>query len=146
MRRTVSFVAGLAIFGTACALVLSEAEAQKVKGKTRPLTTAQLMAGLVKVHCGAVKDGLAKPPATDDDWKGLATAAALLNESSYTLMDDGRCPDAIWKDASMQLRTGSQAVLDALAKQDVAAAQKGFEGVLASCKACHAEHKYKKAP
>lgn len=144
MRRTVSLVVGLAIFGTAFAVALSEAEAQKTKGKTRPLTTTQLMAGLVKVHCTAVKDGLAKPPAGDDDWKALATAAALLNESSYTLMDDGRCPDAVWKDASMQLRTASQTILEALEKKDAAAAQKGFDGVLASCKACHTAHKPKK--
>ncbi len=113
------------------------------KGKTRPLTTEQLMEGLVKPHTDALKKGLIeKAPADEKAWKGLMVSAALLNESSYTMMDDGRSPDAVWTDASTKaLRQGSADLLKALAAKDHAAAKAAFGAMTKSCKGCHDKHK-----
>ncbi len=121
------------------------ASAQK-KGKTRPLTTKQLMAGLVKPQLVAVQEGLKAGPKTDEDWAALATSAALLNESGYLMMDDHRCPDEIWKTACEELKTGSTTLAAAIEKRDAAAATEHVALVIKSCKTCHAEHKYKKKP
>ena len=59
-------------------------------------------------------------------------------------MDDGRCPDGTWADAtSKHLRGGSQDILAALEKKDLAAAKTGFGNMTKSCKACHDAHKEK---
>ncbi len=84
------------------------ATAQVKKGKTRLLQTKQLMGGLVKPNCAGIGDGLKEAPADDKAWEDLATKAALLNEASYILMDDGRCPDADWANAATALREGSR--------------------------------------
>lgn len=78
-------------------LVSSEmSNAQVTKGKERPLTTKQWMQAVHKVHCGAIKEGLEAGPSDDDAWAKIALHAAMMNESSYVLMADGRCPDGDW--------------------------------------------------
>lgn len=133
---------GLAIV-TSLVLGTNGTQAQK-KGKTRPLTSSQMMAGLVKPEFLKLKEGLEKGPKTDDDWKALAQSAALLNECSYILMDDGRCPDKPWKEGSEILRTASVKVLSLIDKKDAAGALEAFPAIQQSCKVCHTEHKYKK--
>ncbi len=115
--------------------------AQVTKGKERPLTTKQWMQAVHKVHCGAIKKGLDAGPADDDAWAEIALHAAMMNESSYVLMADGRCPDGVWAGACKTLGQGSQAVLDAIAAKDVEAASKAFGAMTASCGACHKAHK-----
>ncbi|MEI8380103.1 MAG: hypothetical protein WCJ09_08245 [Planctomycetota bacterium] len=115
--------------------------AQIKKGKTRVLTTKQMMAGLVKPNCAGIGEGLKTPPANDQAWADLATKAALLNESSFTMMDDGRCPDADWANAAKALREGSAAVLAKIEAKDAAGAQEAFKAVTGSCAACHKVHK-----
>jgi hypothetical protein len=115
--------------------------AQVKKGKTRVLTTKQLMSGLVKPNCAGIGEGLKTPPATDQAWADLATKAALLNESSFTMMDDGRCPDADWANASKALRESSAGLLEKIEAKDAAGAAEAFKGVTASCGACHKAHK-----
>lgn len=119
--------------------------AQVKKGKTRPLTTEQLMEAIVKPHMTQLKKGLIdSKPSSDKDWKKLALSAALLNESSYTMMQDGRCPDSIWADAcTKDLREGSAAAVAAIKKKDIEGALAGVKKLGASCKACHTEHKPK---
>lgn len=125
-----------------CVLGLSlVASAQIKKGKTRPLTTKQLMGGLVAPNCGGIGEALKAAPADDKAWEELATKAALLNESSYTLMDDGRCPDGDWANATTALRDGSAALLAKLEAKDHAGAQEAFKAMTASCGACHKVHK-----
>jgi cytochrome c556 len=132
---------------TALGLVLmgvSVVQAQVKKGKSRPLQTSHLMKGVVKPHCEALKKGLEGGPTTDEAWDGLAVHAALLNEASYCLMEDGRCPDGVWADAaSKTLREGSVEVLKAIHNKDVAAAKAGFANMTKSCKGCHEKHKEK---
>jgi len=129
-----------------CVLVLAGAtvQAQVKKGKSRLLTTEQLMAGTVKPHCDALKKGLEIAPADDKAWQKLAAHAALLNEASYTLMDDDRCPDQVWSDAATKhLRQGSADLVKALGAKDQAGAKSAFGAMTKSCKACHEKHKEK---
>lgn len=135
----------LALVFAVVAAAVTVATAQVKKGKTRPLTTSQLMKGLVKPSCEALKKGLEASPASDDAWQELALRAALLNESSFTLMDDDRCPDAVWSDALTKLlRPGSAAALLGIEAKDYDATKAGFATVMQSCKACHEKHKPKK--
>ncbi|MDA1015594.1 MAG: hypothetical protein O3A00_14220 [Planctomycetota bacterium] len=141
-RRSVSILA-ITVLLAAGFLASGGLNAQK-KGKTRPLTSSQVMAGLVKPEFLKLKAGLEKSPQDDDAWKALATSAALLNESSYILMADERCPDKPWEEGSMILRKASLNLLTQIEKKDAAGALEAFAMVQQSCKTCHAEHKYKK--
>ena len=87
------------------------ATAQIKKGKTRPLTTKQLMSGLVQPNCKSLGGGLKEAPADDKAWETLATNAALLNEAGYVLMADGRCPDGDWAKAAKTLQDCSSATV-----------------------------------
>lgn len=146
MKKSFAFAAGIiALSGLAFTLLSSPVTAQK-KGKSRPLTTAQLMSGLVKPQLGAIQGHVAdeKTPESEDGWKALTTSIALLNESSYTMMEDDRCPDKIWADACEILRNATAAGLKSAAQKDAAGVRESIVGITASCKACHTEFKYKK--
>lgn len=116
-------------------------QAQIKKGKTRAASTKQLMGGLVKPQCAALGDALKTAPADDKAWDELALKAALLNETGYLLMDDGRCPDGVWAGAAKALREGSADVLAKLEAKDHAGAQAAFQNVTKSCGECHKAHK-----
>ena len=123
-------------------LLLSFGATGQVKqGKTRPLKTKQLMGGLVKPQCASLGEGLKENPADDKAWEALATKAALLNEASYMLMADGRCPDGDWKAAAETLRECSGVVLKKVAAKDANGAQKAFQAMTKACGACHSKHK-----
>tara|TARA_R110002072_G_scaffold99008_1_gene217988 strand:+ start:112969 stop:113472 length:504 start_codon:yes stop_codon:yes gene_type:complete len=146
VKKSFAFAAAIiALSGLAFTFLSSTVTAQK-KGKSRPMTTAQLMSGLVKPHLVAVQGHVAeeKTPEGEDSWKTLTTSIALLNESSYTMMEDDRCPDKVWADACEILRKATESGLKSAAKQDAAGVRASIEGITASCKACHTEHKYKK--
>lgn len=118
--------------------------AQKTKGKTRAAETKYLMRGLCQPNCKALADTLKDAGPTDaKGWGQVVQHAALLNELSYVLMDDGRCPDGVWAGAAKTLREGSVKVLDAAKAQNVADAQGAFKGLTAACAACHKTHKAK---
>ncbi|HUY87456.1 MAG TPA: hypothetical protein VMV10_01850 [Pirellulales bacterium] len=138
-------IAGAALAAAcAAALLLSvdAALAQKTKGKTRPAATKQLMKGIVQPNCAGLGASLKdKGPADDEAWSLAETRAACLNEMSYLLMDDGRCPDGDWANAAKTLRAGSEAALKALAGKDLAAAQAAFKQTTSACAACHKAHK-----
>lgn len=116
-------------------------QAQVTKGKTRAATTKQLMGGLVKPQCGGLAEALKTAPADDKAWDELATKAALLNEVGYLLMDDGRCPDAVWAGAAKSLRESTAEVLAKIAAKDHAGAQTAFQSVTKTCAECHKAHK-----
>lgn len=129
-----------ALLIVAC-LMSSLTLAQVTQGKSRLLKTKQLMKGLVAPNCGEIGEGLKNGPANDKAWQDLATKAALLNEASYVLMDDGRCPDAAWADADKTLRECSAVLVEKLEAKDAAAAQEAFQAMTKSCAACHKAHK-----
>ena len=122
-------------------VVAVAATAQIHKGKSRLAITKQIMSGLVHPNHAAI-DRLAKePPADAKAWEALGTNAALLNEASYILMDDGRCPDAEWEKATQKLRTGSAAVLAKIQARDTAGVAIEFKAMTQACVACHAAHR-----
>ncbi len=132
----------LAIVALLAGFAATNLTAKIKQGETRLLKTSQLMSGAVKVHCTAVKKGLEAGPADDDAWADIATHAAILNEISFTLMDDKRCPDATWAEAaSKDMRAGSAAVVAAADAKDADAAMAGFKAMTTSCKKCHDAHK-----
>lgn len=139
MKRatTATMVAAVAIG----LLVTAVADAQVKKGRNRPVTTKQLMSGIVQPNCAAIGAAVQQAPADDKAWENLATNAALLNEISYTLVDDGRCPDADWATAVTQLRTASEAVLAKALAKDHAGVAAEFPKVTESCGTCHKAHK-----
>ncbi len=117
-------------------------QAQVKKGKTRAALTKQIMKGLVKVNCDGIKQGLDAGPQKDKDWEDLATSAALLNEASYILVDDGRAPDGVWTDAASKLlRDGSASVLKAAEAKDIDGAKKAFGDMTKACGTCHKAHR-----
>jgi cytochrome c556 len=112
--------------------------AQVKQGKARPAKTGALMKGIVKPHCTDLKKALDSTPATDEAWDAITTHAAILNEISYSLMEDGRCPDGVWADSTTkQLRAGSADLLKAAEAKDLAAAKKAFGSIGASCNKPH---------
>jgi hypothetical protein len=115
--------------------------AQVKKGKTRLMQTRQLMGGLVRPSCAGIGEGLKAVPADDKAWVELATKAALLNEASYVLIDDGRCPDGEWANAAKALREGSAEVLAKLEAKDTAGAEQALKTMTQACAACHKAHK-----
>lgn len=117
------------------------AAAQVKQGKTRKAATKYLMRGINGQHCGGLANLLKQGPKSDEEWDTVACHASCLNEMSYVLLDDGRCPDADWANAAKTLREGSEAVLAAAQKKDLDAARAGFENVTKSCTACHKAHK-----
>ena len=144
LSRSSSLLTVAVVCAVVSGLVVA-ATAQVKQGKTRPLTTSQMMKAMVKPNCEAVKKGLEAAPVNDDAWADLALKLAVLNESSYTLMDDGRCPDSVWTDAVNKfLRPGSAAALKAIEAKDFEATKTAFGTVMQSCKACHEKHKPKK--
>lgn len=135
-------------FGVAASLslaVIGIAQAQVKQGKTRALKTGQLMKLVVKPQCDALKKALVDgAPASEEAWDSVAASAALLNETSFILMDDGRCPDGVWADATTKaLREGSASVLKAAEAKDAAAAKAAFGAMTKSCGGCHEKHKPK---
>lgn len=125
-------------------LTIGPATGQVKKGKTRPLTTHQLMSGLVRPNCAVLGKGVKKAPTDDKGWHALATNAALLNEASYVLMADGRCPDGVWAGAAKTLREGSAAALKSIDQQDAAGTATAFKSMTQACAACHKAHRPKK--
>jgi cytochrome c556 len=132
-----------AAFALAGILILTtQTSAQVKQGKTRPLTTKQLMAGLVKPQTTTLGESLKDPgPADAKGWEAAATHAALLNESGHAMMADGRCPDAAWENACKMLDEATRLVIAKVEARDVAGAREGLTMVTKSCAACHSVHK-----
>ncbi len=134
------FAAAFALIGTL--VVATSVAAQVKKGKTRPLTTHQLMEALVGPSTGALSKSLEGTGPTDDKgWSLAATRASLLNESAHILMADGRCPDATWAGACKTLDDCSKVVLTKIEAKDAAGARDAFKAMTMSCAGCHAAHK-----
>jgi cytochrome c556 len=142
MLRKWLLMAVVSAVGVGLISLCGSAWAQKTKGKTRAAATKYLMRGIQQAHCKALGDMLKEAgPADDKAWDTAACHASCLNEMSYLLMDDGRCPDAVWKGATNDLRDGSAAVLAAIEKKDLEGTRTAFKTVIGSCGTCHKAHK-----
>jgi len=107
--------------------------------------TKFLMRGITQPNCKGIGELLkASGPADDKAWETLVCHASCLNELSFALVQDGRCPDGVWAGAAKSLGEGSGAVLAAAEKKDVEAARAAFKTVTDACKSCHDAHKKSK--
>ncbi len=136
-------VPALVLAGLALLFAPVSAKAPKRK-KQRAASVEFLMEGIMAPNCGGLGKALkGSGPANAKAWKAAKRQASLLNEMSFILMADGRCPDGVWaKAATKTLRGGSKAVLAAIADKDVAAAQAAFKQTTQACAACHKKHKH----
>ena len=143
--RNVKFagIATLAVTFACLGLFFAPASAQIKKGKERPALTKQLMKGIMFPNCSALGKTLkAGGPTDDKGWALAAQQAACMNEMSYLLMSDSRCPDKVWADAATKaLRGGTADLLAAIEKKDSAAASAAFGAATKACGACHSKHK-----
>lgn len=140
-----SWMAGIGLAAVALwTLILSGPAAGQIhQGKTRPLKTEHLMEGLVAPNCGGLKKDLEAGPADKKAWDHVAMKAELLNEASYILMADGRCPDGVWAGAAKTLRQYSGEVLKAVQDKNAAQAKTAFASMTKACAACHKAHRKK---
>jgi hypothetical protein len=137
--KIAGLLAALALVGW---LAWQPVEAQKTKGKTRPAETKSLMKGVVQPNCAAIGGAIkGDGPADDKAWDKVALNAVVLNEMSFVLMDDGRCPDKDWANAAKTLRECSAKLLETAKAKDVAGTQAAFKGLTGACAACHSAHK-----
>lgn len=143
-NRTWKAAWGILGLGLGLLLLGQVAEAQKTKGKTRLAETKYLMKGINQPHCAALAKALKDKPVDDKAWEEVTLHASLLNEMSYTLMDDGRCPDKVWAGATKTLRESSAKVLTAVKVKDAEAAQAAFKTLVTACAACHKAHRQNK--
>ncbi len=144
MNKKICMSAALVSLGLGLLALGPAVDAQKTKGKTRPADTKSLMKGVIQPNCAAL-GGLIKDAGPTDDkaWDKVALHAVVLNEMSYVVMDDGRCPDKEWALAAKTLRECSAKVLECAKAKDVDGAQGAFKGLTGACAACHKAHKAK---
>ena len=116
--------------------------AQIKKGKTRAAATKYLMRAVNQPMCAGLDASLkGSGPADDKAWDTAMCQASVLNEISYALMEDGRCPDAAWANAAKDLKEGSASVLAALEKKELEGARTAFKTVTGACGSCHKAHR-----
>lgn len=135
--------AGILVMGTLAFLSIGAQAEEAPKGSPdRVAAIRHIMAGIHGPHCGAIGQLLkGEGPKDDKAWGEVLMHAALLNESGHLLMQNGRCPDGVWADATAALRKGTSGLFAAAGKKDLAAAQDSFKEVTTSCQSCHAKHK-----
>lgn len=141
-RRFIQIVVPVVALALPIGLLLTSGGAQIKKGKTRPATTKSLMGAAFGPSMGAFAMALKDAgPADDAAWSKLANQASLLNELGYSLMEDGRCPDGVWAEATKTLREGTAKLMEAAAAKNLADAKAAAGGLGAACASCHGAHK-----
>ncbi len=101
-----------------------------------------LMAGINQPNCAAIGKAIkGDGPADDKAWQTLLTQAALLNEAGHLLMQNERCPDAVWSNAASSLRSASRQVALAARGKNLAGVKKAFGDLTKACGSCHKAHK-----
>jgi hypothetical protein len=129
------------LLAVALALGCTFTLAQVKRGKVRPLETKTWMKTVNGPHCTALAKMMKAGPADDKEWDAAATHAQMLSEAGFVLMADGRCPDAVWAEASKTLQDASAEMSKAVAARNTVEAQAAMQRILGSCKGCHAAHK-----
>ncbi|MFN8008269.1 MAG: hypothetical protein U0V70_14840 [Terriglobia bacterium] len=142
MQKRYKVVRWVSIVGVALLFMGLGLTAQVKKGQTRAAATKYLMRAVNQPMCAGLGASLKDSgPADDKAWDTAMCQASVLNEMGFLLMEDGRCPDAVWAGAAKDLREGSAAVLAALEKKDLEAARTSFKTVTGACGTCHKAHK-----
>ena len=127
------------------AALASQGLAQITKGKSRPASTKALMNAWIGPMRAALDAELKTEPADDKAWASIAAKAEVLNESGHSLMEDGRCPDAVWAAACKTLKDATSTLAVKAQVKDLAGAREAYGVFMTSCKSCHTAHK-KPAP
>jgi len=142
MKKTTLVLLGVALVGASVlSYEISTASEQEKPSKKRSATVEQLMEGIVKPQCTELGKIAKAAPADDKAWKHYAINAAMLNEMAHAMMQDGRCPDATWKEACDMLEKGSNKMLAKIKAKDAEGAAATFKSVTDSCAKCHKAHK-----
>ena len=142
MMRKMMVLTGLVAL-TMGLILSSDSAAQVKKGKTRPAATRFLMLGIMQTNCAGLGKLLKDGPKDDKAWETAACHASCLNEMSFLLMDDGRCPDKAWADAAKTLRGCSAVVLEKVTAKDAEGAAGAFKELTKACASCHDAHRKK---
>jgi hypothetical protein len=142
MRKKLCVTVAVMALGLGLWTLASDVDAQKTKGKARPAPTKSLMQGVVQPNCAAI-GGLIKDAGPKDDkaWDKVALHAVVLNEMSYVVMDDGRCPDKEWAAAAKTLRECSAKLMESAKAKDIPGTRAAFKGLTGACASCHKAHK-----
>ncbi len=122
-------------------LATTQVAAQVKKGKTRPASTKALMNAWIGPVRAALDAELKTEPADEKAWASIAAKAEVLNESGHALMEDGRCPDAVWAAACKTLKDATSTLVVKAQAKDLAGAREAYGVFMTSCKSCHTAHK-----
>jgi len=107
----------------------------------RIATVGNLMRGINGPNCGALAKEL-KGELNDATKKSMLQHAAMLNEAGHLLMENKRCPDAVWAGACKALRDNSAIISEKVKAGDQAGAQTAFKALTSQgCGACHKAHR-----
>lgn len=113
-------------------------------GSKRLLKVSYWMDGVVRFHYTGLRRKLDSGPGPTDarGWARLEMNAAILHETSFVLVEDGRVRDAVWrKAASGSMRKGSLKLVNAIKAQDLAKARTALKEMGQSCVDCHKVHR-----
>lgn len=139
LKHRITVLALAALCGVVA--IATQSSAQVKKGKTRPASTKALMNAWI----GPVRSGLdaelKTEPADDKAWASIIAKAEVLNESGHSLMEDGRCPDAVWAAACKVMQDSTTTLIAKAQAKDLAGAREAFGTFMTSCKSCHTAHK-----
>jgi hypothetical protein len=120
----------------------AKADAKSPIAQARVAQVRHIMSGIngpTLASLGAALKG--EGPKEEKDWTEVIKSAALLNEVGFLLMENGRCPDEVWKNACAALRENTGRVAVAGGSKNLEEARTGFKGASAACGACHSVHK-----
>lgn len=139
MKTRISLIAIATLCGVVA--IAAQTSAQVKKGKTRPASTKALMNSWIGPVNTALGAELKAEPADDKAWASILAKAEVLNESGHSLMEDGRCPDAVWAAACKTMQDATSTLIVKAQAKDLAGAREAFGTFVTSCKSCHVAHK-----
>lgn len=133
--------ASAALLAAALVVAVPRTANSQDEKKERVAEIADFMAGIHKPSMENVASIFQTPPKTDKEWAKVRRSAALLNESGHLLMQNDRCPDAVWAKACADLRAFTATYVEAATKKDLDGAKAACAKIAASCKSCHDQHR-----
>lgn len=142
MNRVVQLgVLALLVAMIAATVPAQENPTQENPAKIRSATIEQVMVGMVHPNYLAIEKAAKEGRVDAQTWKTLATNAALLNEASFLLVDDGRSLGDSWEKAAAEMRGGSATMLAKVGARDKAGIASELKNIAKGCVNCHAEYR-----
>jgi len=106
----------------------------------RVATVADIMNDIQQPAMKRLTTAAKAAPADDKGWEELRSAAAVLNETGFILIQGGRAKDDVWTKTSADLRAATGLIAKAAEAKDFEAIKAEVPKVTASCKGCHEVH------